>query len=390
MIFTSFLLFYIHTRNKNRIFILLKGTLMMRKLHARNVLTGLIHGLAWIAVFLIPHYLSQRPGQETIEMRDIILWTAMVIFFYINYYILIPNLLTKKKFGLYTVAILVLLLIAFSSIRFITLKYDSQRELEIIHRRHGPEKAEFILHRIARNRGMGAVFFTFLVLAVSTSIKVTSDWYKMDKKRKEAENEKLSTELELLKSQINPHFFFNTLNNIYSLSIRKSERTSEAIVKLSQLMRYIIYDTDKDKVPLSKEIDYINNYIELEKLRLRDNVEVRFLVDGKVSEKLIEPLLLLPFIENAFKHGIGHKQPCTISIRISLFDSRLILCVENPVLPKSETQQPDKQGFGMYNAERRLQLLYDKNYTLETTIVDSVFRVELILNLNRDEMSDSG
>jgi sensor histidine kinase YesM len=224
------------------------------------------------------------------------------------------------------------------------------------------------------------------VWAVSTSIKVTGDWYKTDKKRKEAENEKLSTELNLLKSQINPHFFFNTLNNIYSLAIQKSERTPEAIVKLSELMRHIIYDTDKDKVPLSKEIDYIRNYIELEKLRLRDNSNIRFMVDGDPAEKLIEPLLLLPFIENAFKHGTGHTQAGTISIQISIRDSRLNLLVENPVSISSEIPEGKNQGIGRINAERRLQLLYNNNYTLETTVTDAIFRVDLTLNLNRDEM----
>jgi two-component system LytT family sensor kinase len=349
-----------------------------------------MHVLAWSAVFLIPLLLFHRSGSEGIEFRDVFLWSLMVIFFYGNFYLLVPKFLTKKKFLLYSLSVFILLIIAFLSTRYITLTLDSQRELENIRKRHHPEKAEIILHRIARSRGMGAVFFSFMVLAVSTSIKVTGDWYKMDKKRKETENEKLSTELNLLKSQVNPHFFFNTLNNIYSLAIQKSERTPEAIVKLSQLMRYVIYDTDKDKVPLIKEIEYIRNYIELEKLRLRDNVDIRFIVEGNVAEKLIEPLLLLPYIENAFKHGIDRQNPCTISIRISILDSTLTLCVENPVLVQADQRAPEKQGIGRYNAERRLQLLYGENYKLETAVNESVFRVELILNLNRDEMSGSG
>jgi len=362
---------------------------MINKLTARRILTVLMHVLAWAAVFLVPHLLFQRPGSEEIEFRDVFLWALMVAFFYVNYYFLVPKFLTRKKFLLYALSVFVLLLITFTSTRYITLTVDSQRELESIRKRHHPEKAEVILYRIARNRGMGAVFYCFMVLAVSTSIKVTGDWYKMDKKRKETENEKLSTELILLKSQVNPHFFFNTLNNIYSLAIQKSEKTPEAIVKLSQLMRYVIYDTDKDKVPLSKEIEYIGNYIELEKLRLRDNVEIRFIVEGNIAEKLIEPLLLLPFIENAFKHGIDYQEHCIISIRISILDSRLMLCVENPVLPEATRKASEKQGIGRYNTERRLQLLYGEDYKLETTVTKSVFRVELVLNLNRDEMSDS-
>jgi hypothetical protein len=314
----------------------------------------------------------------------------MIAYFYANFYILVPKLLTRNKFLWYFITVFLLLIIAFFSLRQMMLTFDAQREMENLLQRHPPEKALDILHHIAGNRGMGAVFFSFLVLAVSTSIKVTGDWYVVDKKRKEAENEKLSTELNLLKSQINPHFFFNTLNNIYSLAIQKSGKTPEAIVKLSELMRYIIYDTDKNKVPLSKEIDYIRNYIELEKLRLRDNAEIRFVVDGNPAEKLIEPLLLLPFIENAFKHGTGFQQSSGISIRISIEDSLLNLLVENPVKIVPENTEERKQGIGRYNAERRLQLLYNKNYTLETTVTDGIFRVNLTLNLNRDEMSGSG
>jgi two-component system, LytTR family, sensor kinase len=363
----------------------------MNRLQARKVLTGLMHILAWVAVLLVPRLLFRRPpGEDNIETRDYFLMALMAAIFYTNYYILVPNFLTRKKFLLYTLAIVALLLISFVSVRTITLTYDANRELaEIKHRHHQGNPME-ILHRIAWGRGMGAVFFSFLVLAVSTSIRVTGDWYKMDKKRKEVENEKLSTELNFLKSQVNPHFFFNTLNNIYSLAIQKSERTPEAIVKLSQLMRYIIYDTDKEKVALSKEIDYINNYIELEKLRLHDNVTISFTVDGNVADKQIEPLLLLPFVENAFKHGIDYKHACQISIRLTVKDSQLELCVENPLLSKPDKKVTEKQGIGRYNAERRLQLLYNKNYKLETTITESVFRVELTLNLNHDELPDSG
>jgi two-component system LytT family sensor kinase len=361
----------------------------MQKLQVRKWLTGIIHILVWIAVFLIPLLFFHRPGQEVIGISDFFLWSLMIIYFYTNYYILVPKLLTRNKFFWYSITVVFLLAIAFFILRQIMLTYDSQGEMENLLRRHSPQKAREIFVHIARNQGMGAVFFSFLVLAVSTSIKVTGDWYKTDKKRKEAENEKLFTELNLLKSQINPHFFFNTLNNIYSLAIQKSEKTPEAIVKLSELMRYIIYDTDKDKVPLSKEVDYIRNYIELEKLRLKDNAEIRFVVDGNPAEKLIEPLLLLPFIENAFKHGTGFQPYSGISIRISIEDSHLTLLVENPVRIVAENPEERKQGIGRINAERRLQLLYNKNYTLETTVSEGIFRVNLTLNLNRDEMSGS-
>jgi two-component system, LytTR family, sensor kinase len=376
--------------NKNRIFAFEPQNDLRVKLQTRNIFTGIAHVLVWIAVLFIPQIFFHRPGQQSFGISDVFLWALMVIFFYLNYYILVPKLLTRNKFFWYSASIAVMLMIAFFSLRWMMLTIDAPGEMENLLRRHAPEKAREILYVIARNRGMGALFFSFLVLALSTSIKVTGDWYKTDKKRKEAENEQLSTELNLLKSQINPHFFFNTLNNIYSLAIQKSGKTPEAIVKLSELMRYIIYDTDKDKVPLSKEIDYISNYIELEKLRLRDNADIRFTVDGNPADKLIEPLLILPFIENAFKHGTGLPQTSPISIHILIRDSRLNVVVENPVLPATGTLEERKQGIGRTNTERRLQLLYNKNYKLETTVTNTLFRVDLTLNLDRDEMPGGG
>jgi hypothetical protein len=363
--------------------------LLMNRNNGRKIISLLMHITAWATVFLLPHFLLRRPEDGDIEIRDIILWALMVVFFYLNYYILVPYYLTRKKFIKYTVSVVIMLFIAFSTERYLALNYDATREYERIRKKHPPERVEMIMRRIATSRGVGAVFFSLMILAVSTSIKVTGDWYIIDRKRKEIENEKLTTELNLLKSQINPHFFFNTLNNIYSLAIRKSERTPEAIVKLSQLMRYIIYDTDKDKVPLDKEIDYLKNYIELEKLRLQQNVSVHFEIEGNTSDKLIEPLLLLPFIENAFKHGVHQTEPCDIIIRIIL-NGNLTLYVENPLQVYNGKENKNSQGFGWQNAERRLQLLYGKNYKLETNVSNDIFKVVLTLNLKINEMPDSG
>jgi sensor histidine kinase YesM len=169
------------------------------------------------------------------------------------------------------------------------------------------------------------------LLALGTSIKVYENWYANEKQRKDMENQKLGAELSLLKSQINPHFFFNTLNSIYSLAIIKSDRTPEAVLKLSEIMRYIIYDTERKLVPLSKEIEYIANYIELQRLRLPEDVKIKFKTDLGEGESVIEPLLLLPFVENAFKHGVDIEKGGKILIQISLRGNELRLHVENPL-----------------------------------------------------------
>jgi two-component system LytT family sensor kinase len=203
------------------------------------------------------------------------------------------------------------------------------------------------------------------------------------------ETQKLSAELSLLKQQINPHFFFNTLNSIYSLASRKSEKTPEAIIKLSELMRYIIYESDKEFVPLRKELDYINNYVQLQRLRIKDEVEVIFITEGEFNEIMIEPMLLLPFIENAFKHGIDYSQSCEILISISVSVSKLKMIVENPLIKKQQISVEESSGKGLVNSRKRLELLYPGAHELVISDGNDRFRVELTLNLQSNELHHS-
>jgi LytS/YehU family sensor histidine kinase len=227
------------------------------------------------------------------------------------------------------------------------------------------------------------------ILAVGTSIRVTEGWFINEKQKKEMENQKLGAELSLLKSQINPHFFFNTLNSIYSLAIIKSDRTPEAVLKLSELMRYIIYDTERKRVHLSREVEYIANYIELQRLRLPEEVSVVFTPDLGNRDAFIEPLLLLPFVENAFKHGVDVEKGGAITVTIKLSDTELFLQVVNPLVENGGGLR-DRTGIGMENTLKRLSLLYKDSFTFSAGPVESDFVVKLILKLNEDEVSDSG
>jgi len=229
----------------------------------------------------------------------------------------------------------------------------------------------------------------FLSIAVSTSIKITGKWYSNEKERKEMENQKLSAELSLLKSQINPHFFFNTLNSIYSLAIQKSSKTPEAIVKLSELMRYIIYEADKNLVPLKKELEYIRNFVELQKLRIMSNVKITYNIEGIYSDIMIEPLLFLPFIENAFKHGLDYTKDCEIKIKFAITQNRLVFTVENPLVQQSKMQSSESSGKGLANTKKRLQLLYADNHELKVNQIDDLFIVELSLKLRDNELLNS-
>ena len=243
--------------------------------------------------------------------------------------------------------------------------------------------------RIIMRRSLDAMVLCFLSIAVSTSIKATEQWYSNEKERKEVENQKLSAELSFLKSQINPHFFFNTLNSIYSLAIQKSPKTPEAIVKLSELMRYIIYESDKPLVSLKKELEYINNYVELQQLRLMASVKVTYVIEGVAyGDIMIEPLLFLPFIENAFKHGVDSTRKCEIKIKFAIASDRLDFTVENPLVKQGRNQvrDLDSSGIGLTNSKKRLLLLYQDRHELNVTQSDDHFKVELAIKIRDHEL----
>jgi sensor histidine kinase YesM len=231
--------------------------------------------------------------------------------------------------------------------------------------------------------------FCFAVLALGTSIKVTEGWYINEKQKKEMENQKLGAELSRLKSQINPHFFFNTLNSIYSLAIVKSDRTPEAVIKLSELMRYIIYDTERKEVPLSKEVEYIANYIELQRLRLPEEVKVKLKTDLGKGDAVIEPLLLLPFVENAFKHGVDVEKGGRIIIDIKLSGNELTLHVENPLVNDEVNIKDKHRGIGVTNTLKRLELIYSDNFTFTAGPVKGKYVVDLVVKIKENEVSDS-
>ncbi|HMN32756.1 MAG TPA: sensor histidine kinase [Chitinophagaceae bacterium] len=199
-------------------------------------------------------------------------------------------------------------------------------------------------------------------------------------KLKKSHREKLINELSYLKAQINPHFLFNTLNSIYSLAIEKSEHTPAAIVTLSSMMRYAISDTTAKFVPLEKEINYINDYIKLQKIRLGDTVILNCSIDGDLEGKQIAPLLLIPFIENAFKHGVNPEESSQIDIQISVSDYYLYLQVFNLKVPhKVQTQL--KSGFGLENGRKQLKLLYPNKHSFKIENKNLSFTVTIKIQL---------
>lgn len=215
-----------------------------------------------------------------------------------------------------------------------------------------------------------------LIFTMGTSISVVQRWLKTEQTRKETENEKLNTELSFLKSQVNPHFFFNTLNNIYSLAVVRSELTAPAVMKLSAIMRYILTETQRDLVPLSNEVEFIHNFIDLQKVRLTDKVSLNFTTEGSISDLLIAPLLFIPFVENAFKYGVSTKEASSITIEIKTVGNTVVFTAVNYIVP-SENNLMENTGIGINNVKRRLELMYPGKHQLSTTQKDNYYTVHL-------------
>jgi two-component system, LytTR family, sensor kinase len=347
-----------------------------------------IHLAGWALLWVIPPLALQTQVKLPASFGDFLYWFLVIVFFYVNYLWLIPKYLSKRKFAVYFTGIALMLATCYFA-NEIYIRQRIKAEMakleasnENINRSDPPRK-------VPRFRGYNSALFCFAVLALGTSIRVTENWYENEKQKKEMENQKLGAELTLLKSQINPHFFFNTLNSIYSLSIIKSDKTSEAVIKLSELMRYIIYDTERKVVPLSKEVEYIANYIELQRLRLPEEIKIIFKTSLEDYDSIIEPLLLLPFVENAFKHGIDVEKGGKISIEIKRINNRLYLHVENPLVENNHNGREGQSGIGINNTLKRLRLLYQDNFIFTAGPADENYIVDLILILKENEVSDS-
>ncbi|WP_082116318.1 sensor histidine kinase [Hymenobacter terrenus] len=222
-------------------------------------------------------------------------------------------------------------------------------------------------------------FLMMTLVGLTSGIKLSKDHFVQKQKAESIEKEHLATELALLKSQIQPHFFFNTLNNLYALTLKKSDLAPEVVLKLSKLMSYVLYETDQERTSLPKELAYIQSYIDLESLRFSRPLTVDFTVSGNPEHVQLPPLLLLPFIENSFKHSIKSSGSAVhISIHVTLTEDRLCLLVSNPCTDHAASSS---KGIGLRNVKRRLDLLYEQAYTLRQERAHQQFTTQLDLLL---------
>jgi LytS/YehU family sensor histidine kinase len=222
-------------------------------------------------------------------------------------------------------------------------------------------------------------------VALTTLLKLSKGWFLLSRAEKQImiiNQKKVESELKALKSQINPHFLFNSLNNIYSLSMWESRKAPSAILKLSDLMRYLLYESNEEKVLLDKEIDFLENYIDLQRLRSSRNANIEFNREGSPGVLKIAPLLLLPLVENSFKHGIkGDTDGGYVKINMGIMENKLEMSLKNNKGKTVEVEDLDKSGIGLANVRRRMELLYPEKSLLEIIETESDFNVKLKLEL---------
>ncbi|MBS1662236.1 MAG: histidine kinase [Bacteroidetes bacterium] len=316
-------------------------------------------------------YLTNPPTQ-----RDLITYILLLGVFYSNFYWLIPRLYFQHKYFLY----ILINIVCFFLITAIPAY--------LIHRpfRPGPgfppmPPPQMIAPTKTIAPPHTRFFFDFNQhLFLFLGVLFLALLLKVRARLKQAEAEKLHAELAYLKAQVNPHFLFNTLNSIYSLALEKSDSTADAVVKLSSMMRYVLLETSRDKVALEQEISYISDYIDLQQIRFEGSSKVDFSVTGQPAGKSIIPLLLIPFVENAFKYGVNPEEPSVIHIHIILSDNQLRLDVRNKKVARPQPT-PISSGLGIQNTKQRLQLLYPGRHTLQIDDKDVDFSVSLTLKL---------
>jgi sensor histidine kinase YesM len=230
--------------------------------------------------------------------------------------------------------------------------------------------------------GLIFVVFYSMIAAVSVAFKMTATWYATENARKELERSRSEAELQNLKSQLNPHFLFNTLNNIYSLIALSPERAQEAVHDLSRLLRYVMYESSQPYVTLEKDLDFVRNYVELMRIRLPEHVELKTNISSVVPGTLIAPLLFISLIENAFKHGVSNNKPSFIHIDITQEGNQVICSITNSDFHKDASQDKSGSGIGLVNLDRRLALLYPNKHVYTYGPEGDTYRSYLSITIN--------
>jgi len=350
----------------------------MKQTQNSHKLQLFIHITGWGLFFAFPFLMFWK--YTNFSMMDGIIHHSETVLplmavFYLNYFIFTEKFLFHRKtakFLLYNILTIIFIGIA---VRFLQrssmppIPYNPEfRNVSIF------QELPFILWNALS-------LFTAAVLAVT--IKMTGKWFKTETERQKEQNERTEAELKNLRQQLNPHFLFNTLNNIYALIAISPDKAQKSMLELSKLLRYVLYENNSNFVPLERELNFIHNYVELMRIRLNSDVDMKINIDVTEKNNTVAPLLFITLIENAFKHGISSSQSSFIDINIyQSTDKQLSCIIKNSYFPKDDSDQSGS-GIGLENLRRRLEILYPHKHILRTEKEGDIFVAELIIPLNQ-------
>jgi hypothetical protein len=327
------------------------------------------HILPWMLLFGVWYYFRYQdyPTPEQAFWITLLKVTDLAIMIYVANYILIPKLLYKKKYGWFILAFVVMIV------------SSSLGKMQVIGRiLHNP--GLFDLSIDTKGRIYDNVIPHFFLVIAGVAFKLMYDHFRMQKRLMEMAREKAEAELSFLKSQINPHFLFNSLNSVYFLINKENPEARQALHKFSDMLRYQLYEVKGTKIPIEKELSYLKDYVDLQKLRKDENYSVEFNYTPDIKGFSIEPLLLIPFVENAFKH-ISHKTGETnfVKVDMSRNNGQFSFVIENS--KESERTTEEHGGIGLNNVKRRLELLYPEKHILQIKEEDNFYKVDLKLKI---------
>ncbi len=359
---------------------------MELKLHKRN---NLIHVAVWFVYLIILtwFFLNFHDFRESIS-RSFIIVCVHAIVFYLNLKILLPKFLEKKHYALYflfVIGLIALVIVFFNSFD----SYFDYNEIRNNIRRHGGQapgrgQARMFLKHFEFGRMVLNGIVVIAVLFISTIYRNVSEGRRREQNEVALKNKILEAETSLLKSQMNPHFLFNTLNNIYSLSLAKSDKTADSIHRLSDMLRYVLYESDEKFVRLEKELKYIQAYIQLQLLKDDEIRNVNIEIENIDKSLMIAPMILIPFVENSFKHSkIEDTEKGWIKIAIKTISNQLIFSIENSI-PETALSKDKGSGVGLSNTKRRLALLYPGKHSLNIIDSEEKFAVQLKIYLDEN------
>ena len=361
----------------------------------KNIKTveNIIYIIVWLVVFLMPLFFSQSVGGMNWKrvMHEWFRIIPFLLIFILHNYLIFPGFFISKKYLFYFGSVL-LLILGISTLTIIIGREVGPsrgiipRTAEMPPPLHSPIPVEEMpaLQTMRLRIWLMLLFEDFitsvLVVGFNSAIKLTIKWQHEEQKNKELEKEKLQTELAFLRNQVSPHFLMNTLNNIHALIDVNAENAKESIIKLSKLMRYLLYDSEQGNTTLKKEIEFIRNYVDLMRLRYSSKVKIELSFQESIPDVKIPPMLFTSLVENAFKHGVSYQSESVIGIYLRIRETDLIFRIKNSA--GKNNKMADKGGLGLKNLRKRLELIYGSRFELESSEDEFVFEVNVKIPLN--------